>query len=224
MGTPLVGASRDHAGVASGTLLSILCLCRPCPRNGARRLRTCRAAARRSCARHRGTLRSRRPPAGCISSSASRRCARRGSSGPDALRRFPRSRARRRALGGPSHRRRRNAVRSNAKYVSPSRDAPRRNDACSPWKLVEQRRLDRESLGCGHDLGELRRPVDVAPALEAHLTVSDEARDPVAVKLDLVQPLVARRRPLDERRQLGPILWKARQYADSRPRRTGLRV
>ena len=68
---------------------------------------------------------------------------------------------------------------------------------------VQHRRPDgqaRHALGHG---GKLRRPVALVPAHQPHLPILETGEDAVAVELQLVQPLLARRRLGGDRRKLG---------------------
>src|SRR5207244_682013 len=67
---------------------------------------------------------------------------------------------------------------------------------------VEERAPDGELAGCRRHLREVVRPVLAVPADERDRPPVDAAADAVAVELELVQPVVAFGRRVDERREL----------------------
>src|SRR5260221_8782125 len=81
---------------------------------------------------------------------------------------------------------------------------------------VEHRLVNRQRGHDGGDLGEFSRPVETVAGEQGRLAARQPRQDAIAVELDLVQPVVAARRVIDQRRQLR--LGRARQRRLARPR------
>jgi len=82
---------------------------------------------------------------------------------------------------------------------------------------VEQRASDAQLLRAGDDRGEVIGPLLVAPAEQRDAPVLDQATDAVAVELDLVQPLLAGGRLVEQLRQLRVVLNQSGNWIGARP-------